>query len=38
METNSTLVIFSIIAALSLVTVVAVDIMLTIQEVEALKT
>ena len=37
METNSTLVIFAIIAALSLVTVVAVDIMLTMQEVEAQK-
>ena len=34
METNSTLVIFAIIAALGLVTVVAVDIMLTTQEVE----
>jgi hypothetical protein len=37
METNSTLVIFAIIAALGLVTVVAVDIMLTMQEVEAQK-
>jgi hypothetical protein len=35
METNSTLVIFAIIAALGLVTVVAVDIMLTTQEAEA---
>jgi hypothetical protein len=35
METNSTLVIFAIIAALGLVTVVAVDIMFTIQEAEA---
>ena len=35
METNSTLVIFAIIAALGLVTVVAVDIMLTVQEAEA---
>jgi hypothetical protein len=35
METNSTLVIFAIIAALGLVTVVAVDILLTAQEAEA---
>ena len=35
METNSTLVIFAIIAALGLVTVVAVDIMLTAQEADA---
>jgi hypothetical protein len=35
METNSTLVIFAIIAALGLVTVVAVDIVLTAQEAEA---
>ena len=35
METNSTLVIFAIIAALGLVTVVAVDIILTSQEAEA---
>ena len=35
METNSTLVIFAIIAALGLVTVVVVDIMLTTQEAEA---
>jgi hypothetical protein len=35
METNSTLVIFALIAALGLVTVVAVDIMLTMQEAEA---
>jgi hypothetical protein len=35
METNSTLVIFALIAALGLVTVVAVDIMLTTQEAEA---
>ena len=35
METNSTLVIFALIAALGLVTVVAVDILLTIQEVDA---
>jgi hypothetical protein len=35
METNSTLIIFAIIAALGLVTVVAVDIMLTTQEAEA---
>ena len=35
METNSTLVIFAIIAALGLVTVVAVDILLTMQEAEA---
>jgi hypothetical protein len=34
METNSTLVIFALIAALGLVTVVAVDIMLTAQEAE----
>jgi hypothetical protein len=35
METNSTLVIFAIIAALGLVTVVAVDIIFTAQEAEA---
>ena len=35
METNSTLVIFAIIVALGLVTVVAVDIILTTQEAEA---
>jgi hypothetical protein len=35
METNSTLVIFAIIVALGLVTVVAVDIILTAQEAEA---
>ena len=35
METNSTLVIFAIIAALGLVTVVAVDIILTTHEAEA---
>ena len=35
MESHSTLVIFAIIAALGLVTVVAVDIMLTTQEAEA---
>jgi hypothetical protein len=34
METNSTLVIFALIAALGLVSVVAVDVMLTIQEVD----
>ena len=34
-ETNSTLVIFAIIVALGLVTVVPVDIILTIQEAEA---
>ena len=34
METNSTLVIFAIIAALGLVTVVAVDIIFTAQEAE----
>ena len=34
METNSTLVIFAIIVALGLVSVVAVDIMFTIQEVK----
>jgi hypothetical protein len=34
-ETNSTLVIFAIIVALGLVTVVAVDIILTTQEAEA---
>ena len=36
METNSTLVIFAIIAALGLVTVVAVDIIFTAQEAEAI--
>ena len=36
METNSTLVIFAIIAALGLVTVVAVNIMVTAQEAEPL--
>jgi hypothetical protein len=35
METNSTLVIFALIAALSLVTVVAVDLILTMQEADA---
>jgi hypothetical protein len=35
MVTNSTLVIFALIAALGLVTVVAVDIILTAQEAEA---
>jgi hypothetical protein len=35
METNSTLVLFAIIVALGLVTVVAVDIILTAQEAEA---
>jgi hypothetical protein len=35
METNSTLVIFALIAALGLVTIVAVDIMLTTQEADA---
>jgi hypothetical protein len=35
METNSTLVIFALIAALGLVTAVAVDIILTTQEAEA---
>jgi hypothetical protein len=35
MVTNSTLVIFALIAALGLVTVVAVDIVLTAQEAEA---
>jgi hypothetical protein len=35
METNSTLVLFAIIVALGLVTVVAVDIIFTIQEAEA---
>jgi hypothetical protein len=35
MQTNSTLVIFALIAALGLVTVVAIDIMLTAQEAEA---
>jgi hypothetical protein len=35
MESNSTLVIFAIIAALGLVTVVAVDIIVTAQEAEA---
>jgi hypothetical protein len=35
MVTNSTLVIFALMAALGLVTVVAVDIMLTAQEAEA---
>jgi hypothetical protein len=37
METNSTLVIFGLIAALGLVTVVAVDILLTVQEIDAVK-
>jgi hypothetical protein len=37
MESNSTLVIFAIIVALGLVTVVAVDILLTAQEAEAQK-
>jgi hypothetical protein len=37
METNSTLVIFAIIAALGLVTVVAVDVVLTVKEVQAVK-
>ena len=37
METNSTLVIFAIIAALGLVTVVAVNIIVTAQEAEAAK-
>jgi hypothetical protein len=35
METNSTPVIFALVAALGLVTVVAVDIMLTTQKAEA---
>ena len=35
METNSPLVIFALIAALGLVSVVAVDVILTIQEVDA---
>jgi hypothetical protein len=35
MESNSTLVIFALIAALGLVSVVAVDVMLTAQEAEA---
>jgi hypothetical protein len=35
METNSTLVIFALLAALGLVTLVAVDIMLAAQEAEA---
>jgi hypothetical protein len=35
METNSMLVIFALVAALGLVTVVAVDIILTAQEAEA---
>jgi hypothetical protein len=35
METNSTLVIFALLAALGLVTVVAVDVILTTQEVDA---
>ena len=35
METKSTLVIFALIAALGLMAVVAVDVMLTAQEVEA---
>jgi hypothetical protein len=34
METNYTLVIFALIAALGLVTVVAVDVILTVQEAE----
>ena len=34
METNSTLVIFALIAALGLVTVVAVDVMLTTQDLK----
>ena len=37
METNSTLVIFALIAALGLVSVIAVDILLTAQEAEAQK-
>jgi hypothetical protein len=37
METKSTLVIFALIAALGLVAIVAVDIILTAQEVEAQK-
>jgi hypothetical protein len=37
MVTNSTLVIFALVAALGLVTVVAVDIMLTAQEANAVK-
>jgi hypothetical protein len=35
METQKTLVIFALVAALGLVTVVAVDVMLTMQEVDA---
>jgi hypothetical protein len=35
METNSTLAIFALIVALGLVTVVAVDIMLTVQDIHA---
>jgi hypothetical protein len=35
MKTNSTVVLFALIAALGLVTVVAVDILLTAQEAEA---
>jgi hypothetical protein len=37
METNSTLVIFALIAALGLVTLVAMDIILTSQEADAAK-
>jgi hypothetical protein len=37
METNSTLVIFALVAALGIVTVVVVDIILTAQEAEAQK-
>lgn len=35
MKTNSTLVIFAVVAALGLMSVVAVDVILTIQEVDA---
>jgi hypothetical protein len=35
METNTTLIIFAVIAALGLVTVVAIDVILTAQEAEA---
>jgi hypothetical protein len=35
METNTTIVLFALIAALGLITVVAVDVILTAQEAEA---
>jgi hypothetical protein len=37
METNSTIVIFALVAALGIVTVIVVDIILTAQEAEAQK-